>query len=102
MVYYSRMTLRDRIRAFLGLPAILDSIKRLNEDMIVITLDIPSLAMFKAMGLKQADRHREIMNALEALNYKRNIAAGKPQPILDWEAQQTAFLNNPENFKEEN
>lgn len=94
--------MRNRIREFLGLPAIEDKVQRLREDIHVITLDIPSLAMFKAMEMKQAERHAELLKVLDTQTYRRNIAPAKPSPILDWEAQQAAFLSNPDNFKEEN
>jgi hypothetical protein len=38
---------------------------------------------------------------IDVIAYKRSIAPLKIEE-LDWEAQQQAFLNNPENFKEVN
>ena len=38
---------------------------------------------------------------IDLIAYRRDIAH-VPDPVLDWEAQQAAFLNNPENFKEVN
>jgi hypothetical protein len=38
---------------------------------------------------------------IDLIAYKRAIAPQR-QADLDWEAQQQAFLNNPENYKEVN
>lgn len=38
---------------------------------------------------------------IDLIAYRRDIAPQR-RDELDWEAQQAAFLNDPENFKEEN
>jgi hypothetical protein len=38
---------------------------------------------------------------IDVIAYRRDIAH-VPDPVLDWEAQQQAFLSNPDNFKEVN
>ena len=38
---------------------------------------------------------------IDLITYRRDIAH-VPEPVLDWEAQQQAFLENQDNFKEVN
>jgi hypothetical protein len=80
------MTLRDRIRAFLGLPAI--------EQLLA---DAPSLTMFKAMEQKQRERHEELLGAVNKLRMTlQNVhALDAPQfapPVLDWDTVQAMAL----------
>jgi hypothetical protein len=83
MCYYSRvMTLRDRIRAFLG------------TDLLI---DIPSLTMFKAMEQKQRDRHEELLGAVSKLTMVlQNAHIADRQafapPVLDWDTVQAMAL----------
>jgi hypothetical protein len=46
-------------------------------------------------------RSEEQGRRIDLIAYKRS-AAPQRDPDLDWEAQQVAFLNDPENFKEVN
>jgi len=47
------------------------------------------------------DRVDDHERRIQVVAYKRASAPAK-QSDLDWEAQQQAFLNNPDNFKEVN
>lgn len=75
----SAMSIRDRIRAWLGLD------------------DVPSLAMFKAMEQKQRERHDVLFTLLSQINQRMiNEHVGAPRdfavPILDWDTVQAMAL----------
>jgi len=53
------MTFRDRIRAWLGITQIVTAVT-----------DVPSLTMFKAMEMKQAERHDAILAALTRIEQR--------------------------------
>lgn len=84
MVYYSRVTLRDRIRKLIG------------WDEMQKRLDLSDSRLAVLVDRADAQDKR-----IALISYKRSIEPVK-QVDLDWEAQQQAFLNDPANFKEEN
>jgi hypothetical protein len=89
------MTFRDRIRAWLGITQIVTAVT-----------DVPSLTMFKAMEMKQAERHDAILDALNRIEQRMiNEHIGvQPreftEPVLDWDTVQaialTQLQRNPE------
>ena len=87
------MTFRDRIRKYLGITEAKEQITRLNEDLLAISLDVPSLTMFKAMEQKQAERHKEMMDALAV----RGTVHSTTRFVTDYETSQVLAL---EEFKE--
>lgn len=93
-----RERLRSWIRDFLGLPALESAVSRVDESLLVIATDLPSLTMFKAMEQKQADRHKEL---LEAVSERKAIQIPERRVPLytDYEFSQTKAL---EDFKEKN
>ena len=78
------MTLRDRIRKLIG------------WDEMQKRLDLSDSRLAVLVDRADAQDKR-----IALISYKRSIEPVK-QVDLDWEAQQQAFLNNPENFKEVN
>jgi hypothetical protein len=84
MVYYFCVTLRDRIRKLIG------------WDEMQKRLDLSDSRLAVLVDRADAQDKR-----IALISYKRSIEPVK-QVDLDWEAQQQAFLNNPENFKEVN
>jgi hypothetical protein len=78
------MTLRDRIRKLIG------------WDEMQKRLDLSDSRLAVLVDRADAQDKR-----IALISYKRSIEPVK-QVDFDWEAQQQAFLNNPENFKEEN
>jgi hypothetical protein len=69
------------------------------------TDDVPSLTMFKAMELKQKERHDELFGILmrveqrmiiEHVGQKRDFAA----PVMDWEQAQAMMLQRLEEENE--
>ena len=89
------MTFRDRIRAWLGITQIVTAVT-----------DVPSLTMFKAMEVKQAERHEAIVSVLNRIEQRminEHIGAQPrefTEPILDWDTVQaialTQLKRNPE------
>ena len=81
------MSISDRIRRWLGIA------------------DLPSLTMYKAMELKQASRHEELMGAILRLNAAIQATHISDRPIfapptMDWDTAQAIALlelqRNPE------
>jgi hypothetical protein len=77
------VNLRDRICAWLGLT------------------DVPSLTMFKAMELNQAERHVQLTDTLSRIEKRMiNEHIGAPRefspPNLDWDTVQVMALRNLE------
>jgi hypothetical protein len=87
MVYAFSM-IRKWLRRMIGLDA-MEARLNLADSRLTIFIS-------RADGMLEAQRKR-----IDLIAYRRDIAH-VPDPVLDWEAQQAAFLNNPENFKEEN
>jgi hypothetical protein len=93
------MSFCDRIRACIGI-----------TEIVTAVTDIPSLTMFKAMEIKQAERHDAILAALTRIEQRMiNEHIGvQPreftEPVLDWDTVQaialTQLQRNPE--KEQN
>ena len=86
------VSIRDRIRQWL-LGDVTERITRLNEDMLALSVDAPSLTMFRAMEQKQAERHKELLQALDF----RNQARISIPVYTDFESSQALAL---EEFKE--
>ena len=85
------MKLRDKLRSWLGLPAIEQ-----------VLLSVPSLVMFQAMEKKQAERHEQLLGAVNklTLTLQNAHAFDKPTfapPVLDWETVQAMALHALEN-----
>jgi hypothetical protein len=83
--------LRDKLRSWLGLPAIEQ-----------VLLSVPSLVMFQAMEKKQAERHEQLLGAVNklTLTLQNAHAFDKPTfapPVLDWETVQAMALHALEN-----
>ena len=78
------MMIRRWIRALIGWDEIESHLKAQDSRLAVLV-----------------DRSDDHDRRIRMIVYKRAIAPAK-QADLDWEAQQQAFLNNPDNFKEVN
>lgn len=83
------MTIKDTIRAWLGLDT------------------LPSVEMYKAMELKQKQRHDEILTLLHAIETRVTNARPVKQrssgvPIVDWEEFQRMALKQLEEENKEN
>lgn len=63
-------------------------------------VDLPSLTMFKAMELKQAERHAEVTSLLRTIEQRMvNAHIGQPQSMpsfenLSWEAVEAMALHS--------
>ena len=78
------MTLRDRLRKLIGWDEMQASVDLSDSRLTIL--------------MQQVDDQKK---RIDLIAYKRAIAPLKYEE-LDWEAQQVAFLSNPENFKEVN
>jgi hypothetical protein len=95
------MTFRDRIRAWLGISEAGDRLTRYHDDVTALVSDMPSLSMFKAMEIRQAERHVAVMNALSSIEKRMiNEHIGAPREfapaILDWDTVQAMALRELE------
>lgn len=64
-------------------------------------IDLPSLTMFKAMEMKQAERHIELLNALSRIekrliNEHIGVQREFSPPVLDWDTVQAMALRELE------
>lgn len=87
MVYAFSM-IRKWLRRMIGLDA-MEARLNLADSRLTIFIS-------RADGMLEAQSKR-----IDIISHKRDIAPQR-RDELDWEAQQIAFLGNPENFKEEN
>lgn len=82
----SKLTIRDRVRRWLGIDALIAQIDAL-----------PSVEMFKAMEAAQRKRHGEVLEALNRIELRLQVAH-IPQvrdfvpPVLDWDTVQAIAL----------